>query len=93
MAGGGMSGSAQVAMLVNGEVYDCYFGTRSAAEVEQMILSSTHGPPYPFERCIRRKSVLQERASGRRSWQDMTALGPAAPRGLSGESPAALMPC
>ncbi len=53
-AGGGRGGSAQVAILVNDEVYDYYFGSRSANEVEQMILSIRNGTKYPFERCLKR---------------------------------------
>jgi len=53
-AGGGRGGSAQVAIVVDGEVFDYYFGARSAEEVEQMILSIRNGTKYPFERCLRR---------------------------------------
>ena len=53
-AGGGRGGSAQVAIVVDGQVYDYYFGARSADEVEQMILSIRNGTKYPFERCLKR---------------------------------------
>lgn len=53
-AGGGRGGSAQVAIVVDGQVYDYYFGARSAEEVEQMILSIRNGTKYPFERCLKR---------------------------------------
>lgn len=53
-AGGGRGGSAQVAIIVNDEVYDYYFGTRSANEVEQMILAIRNGTRYPFDRCLKR---------------------------------------
>lgn len=53
-AGGGRGGSAQVAILVDGEVYDYYFGSRSSSEVERMILSIRNGTKYPFERCLKR---------------------------------------
>jgi len=38
---------------VNDEVFDYYFGVRSAEEVEQMILAVRDGKPYPFERCLK----------------------------------------
>ncbi len=53
-ASGGMGGSAQVAILVDGKLYDYYFGSRSAQQVEQMILSIRNKTPYPFERCLKR---------------------------------------
>ena len=49
-------GSAQVAIVVDGQVYDYYFRVRSAEEVEQMILSIRNGTKYPFERCFKRDS-------------------------------------
>lgn len=54
LASGGNSGSPQVAILVNGEVYDYYFGPRSASIIEQMLLSILNGSAYPLERCIQR---------------------------------------
>jgi hypothetical protein len=53
-AGGGRGGSAQVAIVVDGELFDYYFGFRSAEEVEQMILAIRNGTKYPFERCLKR---------------------------------------
>jgi hypothetical protein len=53
-ASGGMSGSPQVAFIVNGEVYDYYFGTRPAPDIEKMIRSILDGTPYPFQRCVQR---------------------------------------
>ena len=52
-AGAGYGGSAQVAIFVNGEVFDYYFGTRSAKEVEEMIIAIKTGGKYPFQRCIK----------------------------------------
>ena len=52
-AGAGHGGSAQVAIIVNGEVYDYYFGTRSAEDVEKMILAITKKEKYPFRRCVK----------------------------------------
>lgn len=53
-AGNGLGGSAQVAILVNGEVFDYYFGSeRKADDVERMLLSIRDGTPYPFKRCLK----------------------------------------
>ena len=54
-ASGGMSGSSQVAILVNGEVYDYYFGNRPADDVLRMIRSIQTNAAYPFERCLQRR--------------------------------------
>ena len=53
-ASGGISGSPQVAFLVDGEVYDYYVATPSAEVVEQMILSILNGSLYPRNRCLQR---------------------------------------
>jgi hypothetical protein len=58
-ASSGRSGSPQVAIIVNGEIYDYYFGTRSAKEVEQMILAIKDGGKYPFRRCLKRDKSAQ----------------------------------
>lgn len=55
-AGGGIGGSAQVAIFVDDQLFDYYFGSRSAEEVEQMILSIRKGTKYPFERCVKRNT-------------------------------------
>lgn len=47
------SGSSQTAILVNGDVFDYYWGTRSAEEVEAMILSIKSGGRYPFKTCLK----------------------------------------
>ena len=52
-ASSGRIGSPQVAIIVNGEIYDYYFGTRTADEVEQMILAIKDGGKYPFQRCLK----------------------------------------
>jgi hypothetical protein len=54
VASGGLGGSAQVAIIVDGKLYDYYFGSRSAEQVEQMILSIQNKTPYPFDRCFKR---------------------------------------
>jgi len=52
-ASAGRTGSPHFALIVNGAVYDYYFGTRSAASVEEMILAVQNGDPYPFDRCLK----------------------------------------
>lgn len=53
-ASGGIGGSAQTAVVVNGKVYDYYLGTRSAAQISNMLESITAGTDYPFARCTQR---------------------------------------
>ena len=53
-ASGGNTGSPQTAILVNGKVYDYYFGSRSAADIEAMLLAIQDRTPYPWPRCVRR---------------------------------------
>lgn len=52
-ASNGNSGSSQTAILVNGKVFDYYFGFRSAADVEKMLMAIESGGQYPFARCMR----------------------------------------
>lgn len=52
-ASAGRAGSPQAALLVNGEVFDYFHGTRSAAEIESMILAIRTGAQYPFDRCVK----------------------------------------
>lgn len=56
-ASAGRTGSPHFALIVNGAVYDYYFGTRSAASVEEMILAVQNSDPYPFTRCLKLSSV------------------------------------
>lgn len=49
-------GSPQTAIFVNGEVYDYFWGTRSAEEVVAMLASIRTGTPYPFQRCLKLES-------------------------------------
>lgn len=55
-------GSPQTALIVNGKVYDFYFGTRDAKEVEAMLTSIQTGTPYPFKACLKlgRKSACSK---------------------------------
>jgi hypothetical protein len=53
-ATGGISGSAQVVILVDNEVYDVFSGSQDAKFYEQMVASVLNKEPYPTERCIKR---------------------------------------
>jgi len=52
-ASAGRIGSPQVAVLVNGQVFDYFFGARSAEDMEEMLLAARDGGKYPFPRCLR----------------------------------------
>jgi hypothetical protein len=56
VAGNRRGGSAQTAILVNGEVYDYYWGTRTAEQIEKMIVSIQSKTKYPFTPCARIKA-------------------------------------
>jgi hypothetical protein len=53
-ASGGLGGSPQFAVLVNGEVYDYYTGTRAADDMVTMIEAIRAGTKYPYPRCLQR---------------------------------------
>ena len=52
-ASSGRGGSPQVAVIVDGKVYDYFHGERSAEELEKMFLAIRTGTTYPFKRCIK----------------------------------------
>ena len=52
-ASSGRDGSPQAAVIVNGEVFDYFQGTRTAEEIESMLAAIRMGRPYPFDRCIK----------------------------------------
>lgn len=52
-ASSGRGGSPQAALMVNGEVFDYFHKTRSAAEIEAMIYAIRTGTKYPFDRCLK----------------------------------------
>ena len=52
-ASSGRRGSPQAAIIVNGEVYDYFHGTRSAEEFERMLAAIRMGREYPFKRCLK----------------------------------------
>lgn len=56
----GRIGSPQAALLVNGEVFDYFHGTRSAEEIESMIFAIRTGTTYPFKRCLKTSSQWQK---------------------------------
>jgi hypothetical protein len=53
LASAGRNGSPQMALLVNGKVYDYYFGTRAADIMVEMVQAVRTGSPYPVPRCLR----------------------------------------
>jgi hypothetical protein len=52
-ASAGRVGSPQVAVLVDGQLFDYFFGVRSAEDIEEMLLAARDGGRYPFPRCLR----------------------------------------
>jgi hypothetical protein len=52
-ASGGLGGSPQAALVVNGEVYDYFQGTRTADQLRSMIVAARTGAPYPGQRCLK----------------------------------------
>jgi hypothetical protein len=50
------AGSPQFIILVNDEVYDYYFGGRSAEDTLRMITAIRENKNYPFPRCIKLQS-------------------------------------
>jgi hypothetical protein len=53
LASAGRNGSPQMALLVNGKVYDYYFGTRESDIMVEMVQAVRTGSPYPVPRCVR----------------------------------------
>jgi hypothetical protein len=53
VASGGRQGSAQVVVVVNGEVFDYWWGNgKSAADLDLMFRAILAGGKYPFSRCV-----------------------------------------
>lgn len=52
-ASSGAHGSAQVAILVDQEIFDYYLGTRTAEQVLAMLQALRTGAPYPYARCLK----------------------------------------
>ena len=55
-ASNGIVGSPQTAILVDGKVYDYYFGVRKAKDMERMLNAIHDGKAYPFARCLKRET-------------------------------------
>ncbi len=53
VAGAGGPGSPQAAVIVNGQVFDYFWGYRSAEDIVMMLNSIRTGSLYPFSRCIK----------------------------------------
>jgi hypothetical protein len=53
-ANGGNIGSPQTAIVVDGKVYDYFWGARAAPDIENMIAAIRNRTPYPYPRCVRR---------------------------------------
>lgn len=52
-AGGRAPGSAQQVLVVDNEVYDYWFGSKDAKDVEARVTAISSGTPYPGPRCVR----------------------------------------
>lgn len=52
-ASGGRSGSPQQVIIVDGEVFDYWFGARNANQIEQALVSLVEGTNYPYRRCVK----------------------------------------
>lgn len=52
VASGHNRGSSQTAIVVDGEVFDYYYGSRSADEIAPRLAAILAGGRYPFERCL-----------------------------------------
>ena len=52
-ASGGRIGSPQQVIVVDGEVFDYWFGARNANQIEQALVSLVEGTNYPYRRCVK----------------------------------------
>ena len=53
-ASGGVVGSPQEVIIVNGNVYDYWFGAKSAEDLELRISAILNSNKYPAKRCVQR---------------------------------------
>lgn len=53
-ASGGRSGSPHQAFIVDGKVYDYWFGAKDARDIEAAIAAILDGTAYPHSRCLKR---------------------------------------
>lgn len=58
------AGSPHFAIVVDDEVFDYFFGTRSAEQIEKMIESLRDGTQYPFTPCKRISGLHRCEKSG-----------------------------
>jgi hypothetical protein len=56
-ASGGRNGSPHQVIVVDGEVFDYWFGDKSAEQIEASIAALVHGTKYPHRRCIKRTGL------------------------------------
>lgn len=52
VASGHNRGSSQTAIVVDGEIFDYYYGSRSADEIAPRLAAILAGGRYPYERCL-----------------------------------------
>lgn len=57
LASGGRSGSPHQVIIVDGEVFDYWFGEKSADQIEAAVAALVHGTKYPHRRCIQRSGL------------------------------------
>lgn len=60
-ASGGRNGSPHQVIVVDSEVFDYWFGDKSAGQIESAIAALLDGTRYPHRRCIKR-SGLKDRS-------------------------------
>jgi hypothetical protein len=53
-ASGGRGGSPHQAFIVDGKIYDYWFGAKSADEIDAAVGAILNGTPYPHRRCLKR---------------------------------------
>jgi hypothetical protein len=67
-ASGANRGSAQAAILVDGKVYDYWFGGRDASIIEGQIKAILSGTRSPIERCTKRIKVTWDCETSAKAW-------------------------
>ena len=65
-ANAGAPGSPQTILLVNGEVFDIYWGARSAEDIAMRLAAIQAGGRYPMERCLELSNGNQRGMCARR---------------------------
>jgi len=54
VASGGRSGSPHQAFIVEGQIYDYWFGAKGADDIEAAVAAILEGTRYPHRRCLKR---------------------------------------